>query len=165
MTLYILRHGIAEDSGPDGEDASRRLTPRGQKRVYAAANGMRAMGLQLDLILTSPFARALETAALVAQVYGGDPPPREFPPLAQGVPAIETVRALRPFARQSAIVIVGHEPGLSGIVSYLLCGSPDAIRIDLKKSGLVALEVHDLGRRAGATLTWMLTPRQLRAMG
>jgi hypothetical protein len=41
----------------------------------------------------------------------------------------------------------------------------DAIRVDLKKSGLVALEVHNLGRRAGATLNWMLTPRQLRAMG
>jgi phosphohistidine phosphatase len=164
VTLYVLRHGIAEDSAPDGDDASRRLTPRGRKRVYAAAIGMRAMGLRFDLILTSPFARAHETAAVVAEVYGGDPPPREFPPLAQGVPAVETVRALRPLARQSAILVVGHEPGLSGMVSYVLSGSPEAIRIDLKKSGLVALEVHDLGRRAGATLSWMLTPRQLRAL-
>jgi phosphohistidine phosphatase len=125
---------------------------------------MRAMGLRFDLILTSPFARALETATLVAHIYGGDPVPREFPPLAQGVPAVETVRALRPYARHSAVLIVGHEPGLSGVVSYLLSGSPDGLRIDLKKSGLVAVEVHDLGRRAGATLSWMLTPRQLRAM-
>jgi phosphohistidine phosphatase len=122
------------------------------------------MGLRFDLILTSPFARALETAALVAQVYGGDPAPREFPPLAQGIAPIETVRALRPLARHSAVMIVGHEPGLSGVVSYLLSGSPEGIRLDLRKCGLVALEVHDLGRRAGVALTWMLTPRQLRAL-
>jgi phosphohistidine phosphatase len=164
VTLYVLRHGIAEDSAPDGDDASRRLTPRGRKRVYAAANGMRAMGLRFDLLLTSPFARAAETAALVAEVYGGDPVPREFPLLAQGVAPVETVRALRPFASHSAVVIVGHEPGLSGVVAFLLSGSPEGIRIDLKKSGLIALDVHDLGRRAGATLTWMLTPRQLRVM-
>jgi phosphohistidine phosphatase len=164
MILYVLRHGIAEDSAPEGDDASRRLTPRGRKRMYAASNGMRAMGLRFDLILTSPFARAAETAAILGEVYGGDPVPREFPPLAQGVPPVETVRALRPFARHSAVVIVGHEPGLSGVVAFLLTGSPEGLRVALKKSGLVALDVHDLGRRAGATLDWMLTPRQLRVL-
>jgi phosphohistidine phosphatase len=164
MILYVLRHGIAEDSAPEGDDASRHLTPRGRKRVYAAANGMRAMGLQLDHILTSPFVRAAETAAIVGEVYGGDPVPREFPPLAQGIAPVETVRALRPFAGHSAIVVVGHEPGLSGVIAFLLTGSPDGFRLALKKSGLVALDVHDLGRRAGATLQWMLTPRQLRAL-
>ena len=164
MILYVLRHGIAEDSGPDGDDASRRLTPRGRKRVYAAARGMRALRLRFDLILTSPFARAAETAAILGEVYGGDPVPREFPPLAQGIAPVETVRALRPFARHSAIVIVGHDPGLSGVVAFLLTGSPEGFQLTLRKSGLVALDVHDLGRRAGATLDWMLTPRQLRVL-
>lgn len=164
MMLYVLRHGIAEDSAPEGDDASRRLTPRGRKRIYAAAKGMRALGLRFDLVLTSPFARAAETAAVVAEVYGGDPVPREFAPLAQGIAPVETVRALRPFAGHTAILVVGHEPGLSGVVAFLLTGSPEGFRLDFKKSGLVALDVHDLGRRAGATLQWMLTARQLRAL-
>ena len=164
MMLYVLRHGIAEDTSPDGDDASRRLTPRGRKRVYAAARGMRALDLRFDLILMSPLPRASETAAIVAEVYGSDSVPREFPPLAQGVPPVETARALRQFARRAAIVVVGHEPGLSGLISFLLTGSPESVRLALKKSGLAALDVHDLGQGTGATLHWVLAPRQLRAL-
>jgi phosphohistidine phosphatase len=164
VTLYVLRHGVAEDTSPEGDDGSRRLTPGGRRKIYAEARGMWALGLRFDLILTSPLARAAETAAILSDVYGGDPAPRDFPPLAQGVPPVETVRALRPYARHEHVVIVGHEPGLSGVVSFVLTGSPDGFRLALKKGGLVAVEAHDLGRRAGATLLWMLAPRQLRGL-
>ena len=124
MMLYVLRHGVAEEVGPEGTDGSRRLTPGGRRKLRAAAAGMRAFGLTFDAILTSPLARAAETAA-----------------------------------------IVGHEPSLSGVVAFLLTGSPDGLRLVLKKGGLVALEVHDPGRVGRATLRYMLTPRQLRRLG
>jgi phosphohistidine phosphatase len=164
MMLYVLRHGVAEDVSPDGDDASRRLTPAGRRKMRAAAAGMRAIGLAFDVILTSPFARAAETAAIVADVLGGDPSPDEFPALEQGVAPADTVRALQSVARQEHVLIVGHEPGLSALVSLVLTGSPDGMRLLLKKGGLVALEMESPGR-AGATLRWMLTPRQLRRLG
>jgi phosphohistidine phosphatase len=153
---------VAEETAPEGGDRARRLTPAGRKKMRAAADGMRAIGLRFDLILTSPFARAAETAAIVAAAYDGQTPVQELPALEQGLPPVEMLRALRPFARRQQLLLVGHEPGLSGLVALLLTGSPDGLRMVLKKGGLVAVEVHELGRRGGATLRWLLTPRHLR---
>ena len=165
MMLYVLRHGIAEEVGPEGTDGSRRLTPAGRRKLRAAAAGMRALGLGFDAILSSPLVRAAETAAIVAEAFGGEPVPRELAALEPGVPPPETVRALRAFVRYERVAIVGHEPGLSGVVALLLTGAPDGLRLALKKGGLVALDVSDPGRGGGATLRYMLTPRQLRRLG
>lgn len=162
MVLYVLRHGIAEEAGPGGDDRARRLTPSGRAKLQRAAAGMRALGLKFDVILSSSLARAAETAVIVSEMYGGDPAPRELPALAQGVPPMETVRALRPYARHGHVMIVGHEPGLSGVVALLLTGSAEGLSITLKKGGLVALEASALSPRTSGTLLWMLTPRQLR---
>jgi phosphohistidine phosphatase len=164
MLLYVLRHGVAEETAPEGGDRARRLTPSGRKKMRAAAKGMRDYGLRFDLILTSPFARAAETAAIVAEAFDGQVPLQELPALEQGLPPPETLRGLRPFVRHPRVMIVGHEPGLSGLIGLLLTGSPEGMRLALKKGGLVALETHDLGRRGGTSLRWMLTPRQLRRL-
>src|SRR5437773_320097 len=165
MMLYVLRHGVAEEVGPEGTDGSRRLTPGGRRKLRAAAAGVRGLGVAFDAILTSPLVRAGETAAIVAEALGNQPAPRELAALEPGVPPVETARALRAFARLEHVAIVGHEPGLSGVVALLLTGSPDGPRLVLKKGGLVALEVRDPGRGRGATLRCMLTPRQLRRLG
>jgi phosphohistidine phosphatase len=165
MMLHVLRHGVAEEIGPEGDDRSRRLTPGGRRKMRSAAAGMRALDLRFDAILTSPLARAAETAAIVSEVFGREPVPRETAALEPGVAPVETVRALADFARLEHVMIVGHEPGLSGIVALLLTGSPDGMKLVLKKGGLVAIEVRDVGRRAGATLRFVLTPRQLRRLG
>jgi phosphohistidine phosphatase len=163
MMLYVLRHGVAEDAAPEGGDAARRLTLAGRKKMRAAAQGLRTLGLRFDLVLTSPLVRAAETAAILAEVFGADPAPHELPALEPGASPAETVRALRHFSRHRHVVLVGHEPGLSGVVALLLSGAPDGLRLVLKKGGAVALEVHEMARR-GAVLRWMLTPRQMRRM-
>jgi len=164
MMLYVLRHGVAEEVGPEGTDGSRRLTPGGRRKLRAGAAGMRALGVTFDAILTSPLVRAAETAVIVAEAQGSQAAPRELSALEPGVPPVETVGALRAFARHEHVAIVGHEPSLSGVVAFLLTGSPDGLRLVLKKGGLVALEVHDPGRVGRATLRYMLTPRQLRRL-
>ena len=122
------------------------------------------MGLKFDAILASPLPRAAETAELVAAVNPGGPTPEAFAPLSTGVSPADTVAALQPFERHDHLMIVGHEPGLSGIVSLLLTGSANSVSLNLKKSGMVALELHDGIERGGAQLLWMLTSRQLRWM-
>ena len=165
MTVYLLRHGIAEDAPPGGDDRARRLTPRGRTRMAVAARGLVALGIELDVILTSPLPRAAETAAIVAAAYQPSPSARELPALAPGVPPAETLQALRPWSRHDRVMLVGHEPGLSRLASLTLTGSPDRLAIDLKKGGCIAIEVEKLVPPAGATLRWLLTARQLRRLG
>src|ERR1700682_5489088 len=150
MILYILRHGVAENEPPPGgDDGARRLTSRGREKVRDAAAGMRALGLKFDAILTSPLPPAAETPELVRAVR-------------RAVPPADTVAELKPYERHDHLMIVGHEPGLSGIASLLLTGSANSVSFDLKKSGMIALELHDGIERGGAQLLSMLTPRQLR---
>jgi phosphohistidine phosphatase len=125
---------------------------------------MRALGIRFDVLLTSPLARAAETAAILCAAQGGAPAPRELGALAAGAAPAEALRALRPFARHDAVAIVGHEPGLSRLAALLLTGSPEGLALVLKKGGLVVLELRELAPRA-ATLRALLGPRQLRRLG
>jgi len=93
MMLYVLRHGVAEEVGPEGTDGSRRLTPGGRRKLRAAAVGMRALGLTFDAILTSPLVRAAETAAIVAEAQGSQAGPRELAAL-EPPPGLERAPAL-----------------------------------------------------------------------
>jgi phosphohistidine phosphatase len=164
MMLYILRHAEAEDQDAQGGDEGRHLTQRGREHTRDAAVGMRSMGLKFNVILTSPLARAAETADAVAAAYANDPPPQVLPALSAGVAPSEVIAALSPFARHENVLVVGHEPQLSGLVSMLLTGSSDVVHVRLKKGGCVALELPDRLERGGAELHWMLTQRQLRKL-
>jgi len=165
MTLYVLRHGVAETAAPGGDDAARHLTQRGRTKMRAAAAGLRALGIPLDVLLTSPLPRAAETAQIVAAAFGGTPAPRTLPALVPGVAAPEVVRALKPFARHGHVMVVGHEPRLSELASLVLTGSPDRLAVRLKKGGCLAIELTSLVPPAGGVLRWLLTPRQLRRIG
>lgn len=164
MKLYLLRHGIAEERAPSGEDGARRLTPTGRARMRAEAAGMRALGVGVDEILTSPLPRAAETAQIVANALSGGPQPLVMPALATDVPAPEMLGALGPHLRRGRVLAVGHEPGLSRLAVLLLTGSSDGFELVLKKGGLIALEIGAARPRVTATLRWMLTGRQLRRL-
>ncbi len=165
MTLYILRHGAAEKDPPaGGDDGARRLTARGREKVREAAAAMRALGLKFGAILTSPLPRAAETAELVVAAYPGVPACEALSALAPGISPAETVAALRSYERHDHLMIVGHEPGLSGVASLLLTGSANSVAFDLKKAGMIALALSDGIERGGGQLLWMLTSRQLRRL-
>jgi len=164
MMLYILRHATAEAAASSGDDGARKLTERSKEKMRGAAAGLRAMGLKFDVILTSPLARAAETAEIVSAAYENVLPPQVFPALATGVEAADAVTALRAFAKQENVIIVGHEPQLSSVASILLAGTGDAVHMKLKTGGCVAIDLPARFDRGGGELRWMLTHRQLRAM-
>jgi len=164
MTLYLLRHGIAEERTAAKPDRDRRLTPRGQTRMRRAASGLARLVGKVDAIFTSPYPRAAETARLAAAALPGRPRPRELDALAQDASPMDTLRALRTIVKGAHIVFVGHEPGLSRLASLLLTGSVDGVRIDLKKGGCIALTIRTPAPRA-AVLDWVATPRVLRRIG
>src|SRR5579863_4928565 len=155
MILYVLLHALAEDAAAGGDEA-RHLTEVGRQRTLKASAGMRALGLKFDLILTSPLTRAVETAEIVASVYDGLAP-RVVTELAIGIAPGDAIAALAPFGRYDSVMIVGHEPQLSALVSILLTGEPDAMHLRMRKGGCVALELPASRIQPGAAeLLWMM---------
>ena len=162
-TLFILRHGIAVIRGNASYplDSDRPLTTKGVKRMRRIAKGMRRMKVGFDLLLTSPYRRALETAFVVGREYGAGEIIQTSQALRPEVLPEEVIRSLQEkYSPCRRLLLVGHEPQLSALISTLTSGGASA-RPLLKKGGLCKLEVEKLQMGKCASLLWLLTPRQL----
>lgn len=166
MNLYILRHGIAVERGEPGfkTDADRPLIPKGKRQLRQVAAAMKKLDVHFDLILSSPFLRARQTAEIVAQWVGlkkrlafSD----ELTPDGEPKALIQQLKELKPAPEN--ILLVGHEPYLSQLVALLISGGT-AANIELKKGGLCRLETDSLHFGRCATLAWLLTPKQMKRM-
>jgi phosphohistidine phosphatase len=160
IELYFFRHGIAVDREDPGvaADEDRPLTEDGRRKTRLAAKGLKRLEIDIDRILTSPWLRAVETADIVADVFGMET--TELPELAGNRSVDELLTALAK-QRDQRLLLVGHEPLLGNTVGRLLCSGAE-FRVDLKKSGVCALQLDSLPTRAPATLLWLLTSKQLR---
>jgi len=129
--IWLLRHGDAE-AGEGKPDAERELTEKGERQSVAAGQALKALGVELDVCLTSPKVRARRTAELACEALdcqieeddrleGGD-----FDPLEVA-------------AGRGEVMLVGHEPDFSQAVA-LATGS----RVKLKKGGIAAIDDHIL---------------------
>lgn len=162
----MVRHAIAEDAAdyarlhPD--DAGRPLTPLGKKKMKRVAEGLRTLVPEIQLLATSPLTRALQTAKILAAAYDRVEPV-VVPTLAPAQPAADVTRWLAGERRHETIAIVGHEPGLSRVVSWLLAGSERPF-VEIKKGAALLLTFPDAVEAGAATLLWALTPSQIRAL-
>jgi phosphohistidine phosphatase len=140
--IYLLRHGHAEEG--DGDDAARRLTPKGERQAQAVGTALAAIGAKIDACLTSPKVRAADTARLACEPLGVEPEPTDE--LSGG--AFDS-RALA--AGRGNVLLVGHEPDFSNEVARLT-----GAHAKLKKGGLAAVD--------GGTLVALLRPADLAAI-
>jgi len=159
MNLYIVRHAIAVDRGTPGyeDDSQRPLTETGRKKMKKITKGLERLGFQPDVILTSPYVRARDTAKILAERYGMTDkiyfsenliPPGNFESL---------VFEIHEKYDLANVALVGHEPMLSSLISWLTSGDTDA-RLTLKKGGVAYLSSGSLYQDGRATLEWLLTP-------
>jgi len=163
MNLFLLRHGIAVDPGAlsGASDADRPLSQEGKKKTRNIARGMKALELSFDLILSSPYARARETAEIVAHEFGLDAVVEFSPRLEVGGDPASLVAEIAARGKDlNDVLLVGHEPQLSKLISYLLAGN-SGLSITMKKGGLCKLDVPRLRYARSASLEWLLTPSQL----
>jgi phosphohistidine phosphatase len=166
MNLYILRHGIATDPDVAGfaTDADRPLTSEGRRKLRRIANAMEALKLSFDLILSSPYLRARQTAEIVAEGLGGHQKLELSDTLTPGgspEKLIELLNCLQP--APETVLLVGHEPYLSNLISLLVAGDA-SFAVVLKKGGLCKLSAESLQAGRCATLEWLLTPKQMALM-
>jgi phosphohistidine phosphatase len=157
--LVFFRHGIAADTVPD---SSRPLTEEGIRKTYGSAEGLKKMAIPFDRVFTSPWLRASQTAAILSEVLM-TPAPEEMPELAGDHTATELLEALQSCQGHS-FLLVGHQPLLGDSIATLL-GAPGRCEIDLRKSGACSVHLEALPPRKPAVLNWLLTSKQLRAVG
>lgn len=152
MRLYFLRHAIAQDRTPGLSDADRQLIPEGIRKTEQLALQLNAYNVTPTIIYTSPLARALQTAEIIAAHI--EVPVQATELLAPGFNS----RALQMLVDQHKfdedLLLVGHEPDFSQTISQIIGGG----NITVKKGGLARVDVLNQHPLHG-TLVWLLSPK------
>lgn len=166
MHLLVVRHAIAmerdEFAHSGRPDSDRPLTDTGRRRMRKNARGLQRISPLPDLIATSPWLRAADTARVVAETLG--------------VERMETVDEMLPDRHPrdlaawltdrgalATVAVVGHEPHVGELVTWFL-GGRDGSSVEFKKGGACLLRFDDVIEAGSAILQWHLTPAQLRAL-
>ncbi len=159
MTLFVVRHAIAQDPAPGQRDATRAVTDLGRTRARLVLSHARRVGVRPTTLLSSPYKRAIETARIAHEELALTAPPVEISALVPYVSVTSLWNELRTYVRDGDLMVVGHNPQLSLLVSWLLGARGDALW--LKKSGLVRLTLDSAGMQPHASLEWLMTPRSV----
>jgi phosphohistidine phosphatase len=156
MIVYFLRHGTAERrSDWSGDDDDRPLTDAGRSALRRAGATLAALDFSADAVLTSPLARARETAEIVAAELGLENVLRDEPRLGHGFDRDALTGILADNRDLESLVLVGHEPDFSEAIEELTGG-----RVVMKKGGLARVDFVDVDARSGQ-LVWLLPPKVL----
>jgi len=153
VQIYLLRHGIAENSTPDSDRA---LTAEGREKLRRVLARARAADVAPSLILTSPYRRAVETAEVAVEVLGYHGKIVKTRALVPEASPFDTWEEIRKRPDESAILLASHEPLMSSLAAFLLA-SP-GLAVDMKKAALVRVDCDRLGPEPKGVLKWMLTP-------
>ena len=163
MDLFILRHGKAGKSSGGPDDAARELTRKGRDEIEGIAQWMKAQEFRFDMIASSPLQRARETATIVASVLDQEDVLTTCDALAPGGDTTMVCSAASKQGNDGAVLIVGHEPGLSGLISAIISGDTNS-SIVLSKGGLAKIRNYSFRDRPSGELQWLLTPKQILSM-
>jgi len=156
MQIYLLRHGIAEDAGPNRPESERALNSEGRDKLRRVLKRARVAQAAPTVILSSPYRRAIETADVAADVLsykGKIVRTRALVPEAAPSEAWDEVRSRK---GETAILLASHEPLMSSLAAFLL-NSP-ALHIDMKKAALIRVDCQVFGPEPRGMLKWMITP-------
>jgi phosphohistidine phosphatase len=160
MELLVLRHAPAQDKDEASQqgvpDPERALTPDGATKMKRISRALARRVPEVSLLVTSPWRRAIETGDLLQKAFGRLQR-LESEALIPGAGPDALVRELAAYASDPAVAVVGHEPHLSGWVSWCLTGSLEPV-LELRKAGACLLRFSDgLGAGRGRLL-WLMTP-------
>lgn len=161
MKLYVMRHGPAEDRRAGLAEFDRQLTAKGRDQTAAAARGLARLEIMPAHIISSPLVRCMQTAELAAAELTPGQPPEPVSALAAGAPPGEMLQAVR--SRGEAVMLVGHDPDVSRLVSGLL-GNVGPF-VDFSKAGVAALESQGDLQPGSCRLLWYLRRKQLGLLG
>ncbi len=163
MILYLVRHGIAVDRTDPKcpPEAERPLTARGVQKTRSAALGLRALGAKPEVLISSPYIRAVQTAEIFAEALGMQPEKIRLNDSLK--PAGNPAEILKEIShlRAKEVACFGHAPHLDLLIANL-SGARGAFT-ELKKAGVACFE--QVSAHGRWELRWILTPKVLRDLG
>ena len=159
--LYLIRHGIAAERGTYADDAERPLTQVGRQKTQEVAAQLQRLDLSFDLILTSPYVRACQTAEILeaAGLSNQVEVSRLLAPagdIQSWLPWLERSR----LSGKTHLALVGHEPDLGNWAEILIYREIKG-RLRLKKAGIIGLTLPETGSPIGQSYLFWLTPPRL----
>ncbi|MES1172478.1 MAG: phosphohistidine phosphatase SixA [Bacteroidota bacterium] len=161
VELYLIRHGIAVDTAPDGRDESRALTEEGIENLRREAEGLLALGVSWDLVLTSGLVRARETAQVLVRHMRLEAPIVRTAALEPSGSPQSVLTELTKHRHAPSIALVGHEPGMGELAARLLRARDP---IPFKKGGVCRIDLLDQPPNDAGVLRWLAPPRMLRGL-
>jgi phosphohistidine phosphatase len=161
IELYLVRHAIAAERGPNyPDDRERPLTSEGVARFKQVVEGLKDFDARVELVLTSPLTRAHHTAELLVAGIGGKPRLETLEALAPGGRMPQVLEAVAKYAKRVRhIALVGHEPDLGELAARYLRARGT---IEFKKGAVCCFEIDGAMPAGPGTLKWLLPPRALR---
>lgn len=168
MRLLIVRHadaGDAEQFARTGKpDHLRPLSDEGRETMLSVALGLREVVPKIDRVVTSPYVRAVETAAILCAAYKITDAPVETRTLEPNALPADFAAWLAKQRDAKLIAAAGHEPNLSFLTTWLMTGAAES-RVRLKKAGACLLEFEGAPRKGEGVLLWLHTAEQLARLG
>ena len=164
MNIHLLRHGIAAALGQENNfrDEQRALTPEGVEKMRQTAQGLKRLQVGFDMIASSPLIRARQTAEIVAEALKFRPPLDEWDELVPEGAVDAVLRRLHEFHECKSVLLVGHQPSIGCIASFLVFGDA-RVSLPFKKGAVFCVQANGPPPWAGELL-WMLPSRMLRHM-
>ncbi len=161
IEIYLIRHGLAGQFGDFEDDSLRPLSEIGVKKTTKVAQRLKELGLQFDVILTSPYARSMETAIILQSIGLSETLETldDLKPAGDMEFLIEQLQSIR--ERVQRLAIVGHEPDLSRLAAQLVFGQ-SCDNLVLKKAGVIGLNAPtNVDLTGQCQLFWLSPPRLL----
>jgi phosphohistidine phosphatase len=161
MILYFLRHASAgEHLASPKKDEKRALDNEGIEQCGYVGRALAALDAHVDCIVSSPLKRCTQTASLVGNELGYEGKLQMDPGLRPEAGFADFRKLLEKYAKQEAIMVVGHNPNLSQFLGAIISDSGCEASLELKKGAVAKVEM----RRTSGTLLWCLTPKVVRAL-
>ena len=165
MRLYLMRHAEAAPHGTYARDEDRPLTDEGRSQAREVAKGLQRLKILPDVIVSSPYVRAVQTADEVQRVLGEQIKRQELGALRSESYSRDTSLALKLFSPYEHVLLVGHEPHLSAWISELVAGE-GGMHCVMKKAGVACIDIDQVPPRSGSgTLRWLMKPKHLALIG
>ena len=160
MEIWLLRHAAAEERAESGRDSDRTLTEDGHKRAREVARGLAALEPSIEHVLTSPYARARQTAEPAARALKLGGKVRQTAALEPDRDPEEILDEVRSEKAES-VLLVGHEPHMGALLGRLVLGS-GGHAIPMKKAALARVSWDGSGP---GSLRALLPPKVLALIG
>jgi phosphohistidine phosphatase len=161
MFVYFLRHASAGQHLSDAKkDEKRGLDKEGIEQCGYIGRALAALGVQVEVIVSSPLKRSTQTAALVGNEMGHEGKLVTENALRPEATFADFQKMLEKFARQDSILLVGHNPNLRDFLGRVISDTGCEAVIELKKGAVAKVEM----RRNAGSLSWCITPRILRTL-